>query len=159
MAAITDEAHAALWAALFGVDLVGTIRSRVIPVDDALPYLLVDPRALRTVGLTDWLWANPFDIAACLEARRYEVADRLVLEVDGRRWAVDGGPDGASAAKVRSRPDVTLTGAALGGLLFGGVSVSTLVAGRRASVRSAGVLRRADAFFRTGRAPHCQTGF
>jgi predicted acetyltransferase len=159
LAAITDDAHAALWATLFGVDLVGTINSRVSPVDDALPYLLVDPRAVRTVGLTDWLWANPFDVAACLEARRYEVADRLVLEVDGRRWTVDGAPDGVSVAKARTRPDVTLTGAALGGLLFGGVSVSTLVAGRRAAVRSASVLRRADAFFRTGRAPHCQTGF
>lgn len=157
--AVDAAAHLELWSTIFGVDLVGQIRCRLLPIDDPLPYLLADPRALRTAGLTDWLWVAPFDVSMCLASRRYDVADRLVVEVDGQRVAVEGGPDGATATKVRTRPDLIVTGAALGALLLGGVSASRLVAGHRGEARNAAALRRADAFFRTAVAPHCQTGF
>ena len=49
LAAATPAAHAALWDAVLSVDLVGPIRSRVLALDDPLPHLLNDPRALRTV--------------------------------------------------------------------------------------------------------------
>ncbi|MDQ1532373.1 MAG: hypothetical protein QOF28_134, partial [Actinomycetota bacterium] len=44
LAALTPEAHAALWQTLLGVDLVGEIRSRSIAIDDPLPFLLENPR-------------------------------------------------------------------------------------------------------------------
>jgi hypothetical protein len=47
--------------------------------------------------------------------------------------------------------------ASLGALLLGGVRPSALAAGRRLESRSDAVLRRADAFFVTSPAPHCQT--
>jgi predicted acetyltransferase len=159
LAAITGDAHAALWHTLLGVDLVGTITSRQVPLDDPLPYLLTDPRALRTTAVNDGLWVNVRDVASCMSARRFSTTDRIVVEVDNVRWSIDGSPDGATCKKVRTRPDLTMGQAALGALLLGGVRPSALAAGRRLEARSGDALRRADAFFLTAPQPHCQTHF
>ena len=157
LVAITGDAHAALWHTLLGVDLVGVITSRQVPIDDPLPYLLTDPRALQTTTLNDGVWVNVRNAAACLSTRRYGVADRLVIDVDGERWAIDGGPDGAACRRVKTRPDLVLDRASLGALLLGGVRPSALAAGRRVEARNRDALRRGDAFFLTSPAPHCQT--
>lgn len=153
----TGDAHAALWHTLLGVDLVGPITSRQIPLDDPLPFLLTNPRSLETTTLQDGFWANVRDIKACFSARTYGTTDRLVIEADGGRWAIDGGPDGATCNRVKTRPDLTMDHASLGAMLFGGVRPSALAAGRRLESRSDAVLRRADLFFPTSPLPHCQT--
>lgn len=155
--AVTSEAHAGLWHALLSIDLVGTILSRMSPIDDPLPFLLTDQRAFQTTGLSDGNWANLRNIATCLAARTYSTDDTFVVEVDGSRWAIDGGPDGATCKRVRTRPDLTMDHPSIGALLFGGVRPSLLAAGRRLEARDAATLRRADAFFVTAPAPHCQT--
>jgi len=159
VAAITPEAHAALWETLLGVDLVGEIKSNALAIDDPLPYLLTNPRTLRTNELNDGVWVNVLDIPMAFAARSYRSTDRLVVEVDEKRWAIDGGPDGATCKPVRTRPDLTCTHAALSALLYGGVAPSALVAGRRMTARNDDVLRRADIFFTTATAPHCQTHY
>ena len=73
LAAVTPEAHAALWPALLDLDLVGTITSRAIAIDDPLPLLLENPRALRTTDLNDGVWLNVLDIPACFGGRTYRV--------------------------------------------------------------------------------------
>ena len=153
----TNDAHAALWHTLLGVDLVGTIISRQVPIDDPLPYLLTNPRALQTTGLNDGVWVNVRDVSACLAARRYNSTDRLVVEVDGQRWLIDGSPEGADCKKIRTRPDLVMDHASLGALFLGGVRPSALAAGRRLEARNAEALRRGDAFFVTSPEPHCQT--
>jgi predicted acetyltransferase len=97
-------------------------------------------------------------------ARRYATDDRFVLEVtDGplaaRRYVVEGGPSGATCAAGRVDPDLSLTQASLGALLYGGVRPSALAAGRRLEARTPEVLRRADLFFPWHVAPHCQTNY
>jgi predicted acetyltransferase len=158
LVAISSDAHAALWHTLLGVDLVGPITSRQVPVDDPLPYLLTNPRALQTTGLNDGVWVNVRDVAACLASRTYGTTDRLVVEVDGARWLIDGGPAGATCTKVRTRPDLVVDHASLGALLLGGVRPSALAAGRRLT-GTAEALRRGDAFFVTSPAPHCLTNY
>ena len=159
LVAVTPEAHAALWHTLLGVDLVGPITSRQVPVDDPLPYLLTNQRALQTTGLNDGIWVNVRDVATCLASRVYGTTDRLVVEVDGARWSIDGGPNGATCRKVRTRPDLVLDHASLGALLLGGVRPSVLATGRRLTARNADVLRRGDGFFMTSPAPHCLTNY
>jgi len=156
LVALTPEAHAALWQALLGVDLVVEIRSRNIPIDDPLPFLLEDQRALRTRDLVDGVWVNVRDIPAAFGARTYRSTDRIVVEVDGRRWAIDGGLDGATCKSVKTRPDLVTSHGWFSALLYGGVLPSALVAGRRMTARNADVLARADVFFTTSLAPHCQ---
>ena len=157
LVATTGDAHAALWHTLIGVDLVAAITSRQVPLDDPLPYLLTDQRALQTTALNDGIWVNVRDVATSFAARTYSTTDRLVVEVDGIRWAIDGGPQGATCQRVRSRADLVTDGASIGALLLGGVRPSVLAAGRRLEYRSMDALRRADVFFVTSPTPHCQT--
>lgn len=156
-AAVTPDAHAALWATLLSLDLVGPITSRMLPLDDPLPFLLDNQRALRTTELRDGIWASVRDPAICFGARTYSTADRLVVEVGGKRWAIEGSPEEASCTAVRSKPDLVTDPASFSALLLGGVRPSALARGRRLTARSDDALRRADAFFTTGTLPHCQS--
>jgi len=164
LVAITPEAHAALWHTVLSVDLVGPITSfRAVSIDDTLPYIVDDQRAVRTTNVNDMLWLHLRDIGAALAARTYGTDDRLVIGVDfgdrTDRWRVDGSPDGGTAKKVRSRPDLSMDRAALGAIYLGGVRPSTLARAGRIEAENADVLRRADAFFLADRLPHCVTGF
>ena len=140
LVAATPEAHAAIWQTLLSIDLVGEIRSRNVPIDDPLPFLLENQRALRTTDLNDGIWVNVRDIPACFGARTYRTTDRIVVEVDDKRWAIDGGPDGATCKAVRTKPDLVTSHAWFSSLLYGGVYPSALVAGRRMTARNAEVL-------------------
>jgi predicted acetyltransferase len=155
LAAVTPDAHAALWHTVLSADLVGSIRTYALPLDDPLPFLLTDQRLVRTTDLNDCLWCNVRDVQACFGARTYGTDDDVVVEVDGARWRLGSG----GIASVRSRPDLVTDGAGLGALLLGGVAPTTLAAGRRLEPRSGEALRRADALFLTHPAPYSQTGF
>jgi predicted acetyltransferase len=159
LVALTPDAHAALWQTLLSMDLVGEIRARCIPIDDPLPYLLENPRLLRTRELNDGVWVNVRDIPVAFSARTYRTVDCIVVEVGDTRWAVEGGPDGGSCRAVDTKPDLVATHGAFSALLYGGVLPSALVAGRRMTVRNQDVLARADLFFTTSRAPHTQEIF
>lgn len=166
MVAVTPEAHLALWNLVLGVDLVGPIRSlRSLALDDPLPQMLTDPRAVRTVELNDGLWLKVSDVARCFGARQYRTDDRLAVGVVD---SIDDLLAGATpsevvavgaggAAPVDEQPDLVLTRAALGPLLLGG-SASELARARRLRTDDA-VLARADALLGSGVAPHCATPF
>jgi predicted acetyltransferase len=155
MAPLSPDAHAALWHTVLSADLVGTIRTLKLPLDDPLPYLLTNQRVVRTTDLNDGVWCCVRDIPGCFGARRYGTDDELVVEVEGTRWRI--GND--TPATVRRRADLVVDRAALGSLLLGGVAPTTLVQGRRAEARSDDVLRRADAMFLLHPSPYCQTPF
>ena len=164
--AATSAAHAALWQVVLGVDLVGRVESRNVPIDDPLPLLLTNPRAARTVELNDGLWLRVLDVAAVLSARRYGTDDELVMEVvdDARpvtagRFHIAGAPDGASCRRDRRRPDLIVPIDALGSIVLGGVRPSWLARAGRLEARDSATARRADAFFLADRAPHAQTMF
>jgi predicted acetyltransferase len=164
LVAVTPEAHAALWNLILSIDLVGPIRSRQsMSLDDPLPFLLDDQRALRTTDLNDMLWVRPGDVRAAFAARTYGTDDSFVVEVttgdDRQRWKISGSPDGADVRKVRSKPHLSTDQASLGALFLGGVLPSTLAAGRRLTASSTDALRRADHFFGHDPLAHCSTGF
>jgi predicted acetyltransferase len=164
MVAITPEAHAALWHTVLSVDLVGPVHSfRAVSLDDALPYIVDDQRAVRTTNVNDMLWLHLRDIGAALRARTYGTDDELVVEVDlddrTERWRIAGSPEGAEVGKVRSRPHLRMNRGALGAIYLGGVRPSTLARAGRLSADDPTILRRADTFFMADRLPHCVTGF
>ena len=107
LVATSGEAHAALWHTLLGVDLVGPITSRQVPIDDPLPYLLTDQRALRTTDLNDGVWVNVRDVATSfVGAHATAATDRLVVEIDGdevghrRRTRWSGLPAGQDPSRI-----------------------------------------------------------
>ncbi|MDQ3468150.1 MAG: GNAT family N-acetyltransferase, partial [Actinomycetota bacterium] len=118
MAAVTPEAHRALWQTILASDLYGPVQSRKIPIDDPLPFLLSNQRALRTTDLNDGVWCNVRDVKACFGARVYGADDDVVVEAGGRRWRL--GPAGVS--RVRKRADVVTDHAGLSALLLVGVA-------------------------------------
>ncbi len=156
---VTEQAHLDLWATVLGVDLVGTIASKNLPSDEALPWLLTDVRPVGTTQLRDGMWAKVTDPAVAFGARTYGTDDRLVVEADGVRWAIEQAGDDVSCRRVRTRPDLVTDLPSLGALLFGGTRATALAAQRTLTARDARVLTRADAFFVVGRAPHCSTWF
>ena len=157
LVACTPDAFRSLWNMVLSHDLVGPIRSRQsVTLDDPLPQLLTDPRQVKTVAVHDFLWLCPRRVGDLLAARRYRVADELVVDVDGERWRIEGGPQGALASVTDVEPDVSMTRAAMGSLMLGGVTATELAASDRLTGTD---LPRVDAFFGWAPASHCTTSF
>ncbi|HEY7833092.1 MAG TPA: GNAT family N-acetyltransferase [Ktedonobacterales bacterium] len=167
LVATTPAARAALWRHCCDVDLVQTVRAFGVPLDEPLRWLLADPRQMRATALLDDLWVRLLDLPAALAARRYAVAGRLVFDVrdafcpeNTGRYALEGGPDGATCRRVTTgRADLALEVADLGAAYLGGVSFATLAQVGRVEERAPGALRRADALFATDRPPFSGVGF
>jgi predicted acetyltransferase len=166
LVAADPEVEARLWRYVLDVDLVGTVTAEARPLDDPLPWRFADPRQVRTTDVRDYLYVRLLDIGAAFSARRFPVADRLVVQVadpfrpanDGC-WAIAGDPGSSTCERTDDAPDLHLDIAHLGSLLLGGVSVRDLVRAGRIDPVAPEVVERADAFFRWPVAPFCITRF
>ena len=142
-----------------------TVQTRHCPVDDPLPFLLADPRQVRTTGLRDGMWARPLDVAAALAARTWAVEIDVVLEVGdpflgrGGRFRLQGGPDGARCEPSAATPDVHTDVGVLGALLLGGHRASTLARAGRLQAGDPALLRRLDLAALAERVPQHGTEF
>ena len=149
--AATPDAHAALWRYLTRIDLFPKIEYWNLPVDDELPWRVVETRRVRRY-VWDALWIRLIDIPRAIEGRSYRAEGRVVLGVrdpfmpdnDGR-YLLDAGPGGAKCSRTTDDADLELDVNALGALYLGGQSISTLaragwVRGDPASLATAGAL-------------------
>jgi predicted acetyltransferase len=154
-----------LWDHLLSLDLARTVQAGDRPVDEVLPWLLVDSRHARAGERFDALWARICDVPALLGARTYGVAGTLVLEVvdpigfAAGRFALDGGPFGATCAPTTGSADLTIGVSALGSVLLGGYPVRTLAAAGLVDEHRPGAVARATRMFTGDRAPWCSTWF
>jgi predicted acetyltransferase len=151
------DAHRALWQVLLGMDMCASIESYRVPTDDPLPYLLADPRRVRTTELNDGLWVRPLDARALLAARSYAVDLDVVLRVRDAVlgegvYRLHGGPDGARCEPVDAAPDLDLDVAELGALSLGGRRLAPMVAAGLAHAESPDVVTRVDRAFLADRA-------
>lgn len=150
LVAATPAAYADLWRFALSVDLVHTVTARGRPVDEALPWLVGDGRAVRQTGRQDDVWLRPLDVPALLGARDYPVPGRVVLEVvdpagyAAGRFALDAGPDGADCTPTTATADLTLPAAALGSVSLGGHRLATLAAAGLVDEHRAGAVTAAD---------------
>ncbi|MFY9806539.1 MAG: GNAT family N-acetyltransferase [Pseudonocardiaceae bacterium] len=158
-------AESLIWHHLLNLDLTASVRVEDRAADELLPLLLVDARHAQPSCRADFLWIRPLDVAAMLSARSYLVSGQLVLEVvdaaglAGGRFALDGGPDGASCARTTASPDLTLTTAVLGSAYLGGYGVRMLAAAGLVDEHSTSAVATADAMFRSPVMPWCSTWF
>jgi predicted acetyltransferase len=152
--AVTPDAYRALWALLTDFDLTRTIVAPARPADEPLRWMLADPRAMRVDRQSDSLWLRILDLPRAMEARAYDCAVNLVVEIEADPmcpgnagvWRLELSPDGASCTRTASAPDLTMTVQALGSLYLGGMSAAHLTAAGR--IRA----HRADAVAALGRA-------
>jgi predicted acetyltransferase len=154
-----------LWRYLFDIDLMARLEAWNVPLDDPLLLNVAEPRRLRAT-LGDALWTRIVDLQSALAGRRYAADGRVVLEVadefcgwnDGI-WelAVEHGVPivGPSTEPADLACDVTDLGAAY----LGGFGFRQLADAGRVRELQPGGAERADALFRTERAPWCPKVF
>lgn len=156
------EAWRALNGHLFGQDILHRVVFPSRPVDDPLPLLLDNPRALEISDQRDESWIRPLDLKALLSARRpggtrdvrIAVEDDLFPENAGI-WSV--GP--AGAVKSPGKPAVSVTISDLATLLFGAQSAAHLAASGRLVTDCEGAVEDLDRMFATSRKPHSGISF
>lgn len=150
--AVTPDAHAALWRALLGLDLMSKIVVETYP-DDPMPYLLTDTRLATTTGRSDGLWLRMMDIPAVLQARRYASDVSVVIEVrdgfrsDGGRFALEIRDGVAGCTPTETAADIELDLDVLGSLYLGGHRAPALAGAGRLRCRNDALVRRLDAAF------------
>lgn len=163
LCAATDDALVALWRYLLDQDLVTTVTAPMRPIDDPLPWMLANPRAVSTAARTDHLWLRILDVPAALTARKYAAADTILLRVSdplgfaAGAWMLTTSPDGTATVAAdgwqHGAAVVDLGVAELGSLLLGGVPADTLRAAGRLTEGTPGAADRLDAVLRAPRAP------
>jgi len=165
MVALTPGAYARLWRYCTEVDWVAHVKAADRSVGEALPWLVTDGRHVVQRWRADFLWVRILDTAAALAARTYLAPGRVVLEVvDAQglaagRFALDGGPSGATCAPTTESAGITLTAEALGAAYLGGVALNPLAAAGQVEAHDASALATADAMFRSPIEPWCTTWF
>jgi predicted acetyltransferase len=160
-------AYAGLTRYLAELDLIDTVRLPGRPVDDPLPLLFTDARAVRVTSVRDETWLRLVDVHRALGARSYGTAflppgGALVIEVTddvlpGNSGGYLIGADGVS--RTGKSADIALGVAALAAAYLGGTRFTALAQAGRVTERRPGALALADALFATERAPFAGTGF
>ncbi|HVM67806.1 MAG TPA: GNAT family N-acetyltransferase [Acidimicrobiales bacterium] len=154
LVAVSDAAYDALWRVVTSTDLVVHISAPDRPAREPLRALIADRRHVQEAERNDFLWVRLVDVATALASRRYDRADRIVLEVvdafrpsSGGRFVLDAGPDGATCARTDGAPDLTLTQSDLGGCFHGAMPLSPAVAAGRVSEHRAGAAAACERLF------------
>jgi predicted acetyltransferase len=147
--ATTPTAYTELWRHLCSQDLVGTVTWGLASVDEPLPWLFDDHRAVTVQGERAMVWLRVLDVPGLLAARRYPVEDALVLEVADDagltpgRWRLDTHDRTAPAVgPTTTTPDVTLPVTSLGSVVLGGVDPRVLARAGRLEETTAGAAGR-----------------
>jgi predicted acetyltransferase len=157
-AAATPEARAGLWRVLCSLDLVAEIETDVLPADDPLPWMLADPRAVRTPLVVDGMWLKLLDVPGLLGARTYASDEVVVVEAgELGRWAL-GGHHGCAPAEG-APADVWMSPVELAAISLGGTQVGPLAAAGRVLEHAPGAVGRLDRLLRADPAPACTTHF
>lgn len=161
---LTDEAHRSIWGFLTSIDLYKNVEAWNLAVDDPLPLQITDRRRVSR-KILDALWLRVMDVPAALQARSYEEAGSVVLEVgDPAEPSTSGvyrlrSSDGIGTCDpVDDSPEVSLDADALGSLyLGGGDAMSLAAAGRiRGDIEAVTRLHR---MMRVAQAPWCPDVF
>jgi predicted acetyltransferase len=156
---VDRDAELALWNYCFGIDLVGEIQVGNRPVDDALPWMLQDTRALERIP-QDCIWSRILDVPTVLESRAYSATGDLSIKVIDESggyaagtYLLSGSGDGATCVPTDKSPELTMNVAILGSITFGGTRPSVLGRSGLIDENAVGSLSKADAMFVTQKAP------
>lgn len=155
-----------LWSTLLDLDLSDELEPFLLPTDDAIMSLLIDPRSAQP-RIADNVWVRIIDIAAALSARQYATDIDVVLQVSDERlpanagtWHLRGSAFGAAAATPTTRsPDLSLSIAELSRVYLGGFSLASLAAAGLVTEHTEGALAAASAAFGWPVAPACSWVF
>ena len=149
---ITEDAHAALWRTICGLDLVTRIETRQHPADP-LRLMLTDYRLARTTTRSDRLWLRIMDVPAALEAREYAADLDTVIKVEdpflkaGGTFALQVKDGKATCTATDAVPAITMPSDVLSSLYLGEHQAKTFAAAHRLHASDPQEIRNFDFAF------------
>lgn len=164
--ALDPAASHRLWSTVLDLDLTHELEPFMIPVDDPITSLLVDPRA-ASPRLADNVWVRLVDVPGALAARTYTTDLDVVLHVTDDRLAANQGSwrltatafGESSVTRTDDSPDLSLSVTELGAAYLGGTSLAALAAAGRVEEHTDGALLRTASAFGWPVAPVCSWVF
>jgi predicted acetyltransferase len=158
----TVDAYLGLLRFLLTLDLIDRVTFWMLPVDDPLPSLLVDRRAVKVTAMLDETWLRVVDSEAALTARAYAGSGAVTVAVkdpllpnNSASFTITGG----GAEPTTSDADLHVGIEALGAVLLGGTSWRNLAVAGLVRVVDPAALAVADELFAVTQAPHAGTFF
>ena len=152
----TMDAYLGLLRFLIGLDLIDRVLFWMLPLDDPLPWLLVDRRAARVTAVHDETWLRIIDAHHALSARRYQGDGAVTIAVNDpllpKNSALFSITSGGAEPTDR-RPELHVGIAGLASVLLGGTSWHSLAAGGLAHADDPAALTAADRLFAVHDAP------
>ncbi|MFE5327301.1 GNAT family N-acetyltransferase [Embleya sp. NPDC056575] len=161
--ATTPRAELSLWHFALDFDLASTVIAKRRPTDDALPWMLADPRQAQ-LKPRDGLWLRIVDLAAAMNARslpwtgdteiRIRVTDELCPWNAGT-WSI--GPN--SCTRTPDTAHLTLDTADLAACFLGAARLPALTRAGRVTEHRHGAVRQLTRALGSCQAPWAVTWF
>ena len=149
---VDGESTAGIWRFLLDTDWMDSVTAELLPVDHPLFLLLEHPRRMR-FRLGDSLWLRLVEVGVALAARSLE--GDVVLEVGDAFCPWNDGRYSLDGSKIIEKPDLRLDVSDLASVYLGAFTFAQLRRAGRVEELTEGAISRADAAFRTDRAPWC----
>jgi predicted acetyltransferase len=151
------DSYLGLLRFLLGLDLIDRVVFWMLPVDDPLPWLLLDRRAARVTATHDETWLRIVDVEKTLTARQYAGDGTVTIAVDDPLL-----PDnsitlaimGEGAERTDRPPQLHVGIAGLAAVLLGGTTWHSLAVAGVARAESPAHLVAADRLFAVQHAPY-----
>ena len=153
----TTDAYLGLMRFLLGLDLVDRVMFWMLPVDDPLPWLLVDRRAMRISAVHDETWLRVVDAHKALAARRYADDGAVTVAVNDpllHKNSVTFTIAGGGAEPTNRHAELRVGVEGLAAVLLGGATWCGLAVAGLADADDPAALGVADRLFAVADAPY-----
>ncbi len=162
---LTPAAYRAIWEHLQRFDLVREVVWPVVPADDPLPHLALEPRMLNATA-RDGILARLVDVERALSSRPYAAPGDLTFEVmDGMcpwnagRWRLETSGAETLVRRTTEQPQLTLPVHTLAMLAFGQITATDAARMGRLDAHDPDALDTWDTVMRTRYRPFCGDHF
>jgi predicted acetyltransferase len=153
----STDAYLGLLRFLLGLDLVDRITFWMMPLDDPLPLLVLDRRAVRATSVHDETWLRVVDTSKALSARSYNADGAVTIAVDDPLLPDNSGGftiTAGGAEPTEWDPDIRVGVEGLASVLLGGTTWHGLAVAGSAHADDPAALAVADRLFAVPHAPH-----
>lgn len=162
---LTIPAYRAVWNYLANMDEVSNIIWRLLPTDDPLPHLLLEPSMLNITS-GNGIMGRIIDVERALPQRSYLEEGTLTFEItddlcpwNQGRWKLETSTEGSSISRAREEAQLVMPISTLALIVFGHISASEAARMGRLDVNEDSALSMWDKVMRTKYCPFCADDF